>query len=131
MTCRTSPPRLRRAGVLAGALLLSHCLCAQQPPAPTHREQGALVYEGIPPGDPALAARLERYLNSRSATFLDWMADGSLLIKTRFGDTEQLHRVAAAGAAREQLTFDPDPIEWARAARNGSWRGVPGGQGRR
>ena len=47
------------------------------------------------------------------------MADGSLLIKTRFAETEQLHRVAAAGAAREQLTFGADAVEWARAARAG------------
>ena len=119
MTRRTSHPRLHTAGVLASALLLSHSLCAQQAAAPTHREQGALLYEGIPSGDAALAARLEPYLNSRGATFLDWMADGSLLIKTRFAETEQLHRVAGAGAAREQLTFGTDPVEWARAARSG------------
>src|SRR5580704_14638191 len=112
--------RLHQAGALASVLLLNHLACAQGVTAVTHREQGALVYENIPPTDPHEAARLERYLNARGATFLDWMADGSLLIKTRFGETEQLHRVAGAGAAREQLTFSPDPVEWARAARSGS-----------
>jgi acetyl esterase/lipase len=90
------------------------------PPPALHREPGPLVYENIPPTDPALAARLDRYLNSRGATFLDWMGDGSLLIKTRFGETEQLHRVAAADATREQLTFMSEPIEWARAAHSGT-----------
>ena len=83
------------------------------------------------PTDPALAARLAPYLHSRGATFLDWMADGSLLLKTRFGETEQLHRVAGAGGAREQLTFYQDPIEWARGAKQGNglifWKDHSGG----
>ena len=95
---------------------------AQQPAAatPQHREHGDLVFDGIPPPDPALAARLARYQQSRGATFLDWMADGSMLIETRFGDTVQVHRVAAPLGMREQLTFYDDPIEWARAARSGN-----------
>ncbi|HUA89510.1 MAG TPA: alpha/beta fold hydrolase [Steroidobacteraceae bacterium] len=133
MTSRTTRPGRRALGALAAACLLSLAASAQTPPpapnpaiSPTHRERGTLVYEGIPPTDPALAARLERYLDSRGATFLDWTADGSLLIKTRFGETEQLHRVAGPGAAREQLTFSSDPVEWGRAARVGGgalfWR---------
>jgi dipeptidyl aminopeptidase/acylaminoacyl peptidase len=92
----------------------------QPVPSALHRESGTLVFDGVPPPDPALAARLERYQQSRSATFLDWLADGSLLISTRFGETEQVHRVAAPLAMREQLTFFPDPIEWARAAKSGT-----------
>jgi dipeptidyl aminopeptidase/acylaminoacyl peptidase len=118
MTSRNS---LRAAYALAVAVLAcSSAAGAQAAEAPEHREHGALVYEGIPPMDPALAARLQPYLQSRGATFLDWMADGSVLVKTRFGETEQLHRVAGAGAAREQLTFNSDPIEWAHAAKSGS-----------
>ena len=109
-----------RALCAAGAVLcFSGPALAQLPPGNAHRERGALTFEGVPPPDAALSARLERYLQSRGATFIDWTADGSLLVKTRFGDTEQLHRVAAAGAAREQLTFYTDPIEWARAAKSG------------
>src|SRR5215831_1159782 len=100
---------------------------AQAPPAtaapapvvPQRREHGTLVLENIPPIEPALKARLERYQHSRQATFLDWLADGSLLIATRFGDTEQVHRVAAPLGSREQLTFYDDPVEHARAARAG------------
>ncbi len=120
MSPRNLMARPRQAGALLAVLLLNQLACAQPVTAVAHREQGSLVYENIPPADPHEAARLERYLNSRGATFLDWMADGSLLIKTRFGETEQLHRVAGPGAAREQLTFSPDPVEWARAARTGS-----------
>ena len=90
-----------------------------QTPVTQHRERGNLVFDGIPPADPALAARLARYQQSRGATFLDWLADGSLLVSTRFGDTEQVHRVSAPLGMREQLTFYSDPIEWARGAKSG------------
>ena len=111
----------RRASRTFAATLLFFLVSAAAQPlqVPTHLERGALTYEGIPPADPELAQHLERYLQSRGATFLDWMADGSLLIKTRFGETEQLHRVAGPGAEREQLTFYSDPIEWARPAKSG------------
>ena len=88
-------------------------------PVPQHRERGNLVFDGIPAADPALAARLARYQQSRGATFLDWLADGSVLVSTRFGDTEQVHRVSAPLGMREQLTFYSDPIEWARGAKSG------------
>jgi dipeptidyl aminopeptidase/acylaminoacyl peptidase len=83
------------------------------------REHGNLVFDNIPPVDPALAARLGRYLQSRQAMLLDWLPDGSLLIATRFGDTEQVHRVSAPLHAREQLTFYPEPVNFARAAASG------------
>jgi dipeptidyl aminopeptidase/acylaminoacyl peptidase len=108
---------------LAVAALCTALLAAAasaQSPGPPRRVQGGLVFDGVPAPDAALAARLERYQQSRGATFLDWMADGSLLIQTRFGETEQVHRVAAPLATREQLTFYADAIEWARAARAGA-----------
>jgi dipeptidyl aminopeptidase/acylaminoacyl peptidase len=99
---------------------------AQAAPPPTQmapllqrRERGSLVYDNIPPADPALAARIMRYLQSRQASLLDWLSDGSLLIATRFGETEQVHRVAAPLHAREQLTFYPEPVNFARAADSG------------
>ena len=63
--------------------------------AAQHRERGNLVFDGIPPPDPALAATLERYQQSRGATFLDWQADGSLL------DRDALRR-ERAGAPRRR-----------------------------
>jgi dipeptidyl aminopeptidase/acylaminoacyl peptidase len=89
-------------------------------PLTQHRESGELLYDGIPPPDAQLAARLARYQESRGATFLDWTADGGMLIETRFGETLQVHRVTQPLGMREQLTFYPDPIEWARPARSGS-----------
>jgi len=90
-----------------------------QSPVTQHHERGNLVFDGIPPPDAGLAARLARYQQSRGATFLDWLADGSLIASTRFGDTEQVHRVNAPLGMREQLTFYSDPIEWARGAKSG------------
>src|SRR6266404_4915986 len=114
------PPALALCAAAGVAALCASVSLAQQAAAPAHRERGTLVFENIQLPDAALVARLERYQQSREATFLDWLADGSLLIATRFGDTEQLHRVAAPLGMREQLTFYQDPIEWARAPRTGS-----------
>src|SRR6266436_138785 len=114
------PPALALCAAAGVAALCASVSLAQQAAAPAHRERGTLVFENIPLPDAALVARLERYQQSREATFLDWLADGSLLIATRFGDSEQLHRVATPLGMREQLTFYQDPIEWARAPRSGS-----------
>jgi dipeptidyl aminopeptidase/acylaminoacyl peptidase len=92
---------------------------AQQPPVTLRRESGNLVLEGIPPRDPAMTERLGRYLNGRNAKFLDWQADGALLVATRFGDVDQVHRVYTPLGDREQLTFFPEPITVAAANPNG------------
>jgi dipeptidyl aminopeptidase/acylaminoacyl peptidase len=121
MTDHRSFPAARAVCAAAAlAALSAPQSVAQQAAAPQHRERGTLVFENIPLPDTALMARLGRYQQSREATFLDWLADGGMLIATRFGDTEQLHRVAAPLGMREQLTFYQDPIEWARAPRTGS-----------
>jgi len=103
----------------AAAILLSAGAAAAQttPPAPSvqTREIGQLVLENIPPSPPELRERIRRYQNARGAGFQDWLADGSMLITTRFGQTAQLHRVAAPGAARAQLTFFDEPIAGAQA----------------
>ncbi len=110
-------PRLQLAAGTAAVLLAAAVpIPAPAAGAPLHRESGDLVFDNIPPPSAALAARLSRYLESRGASLLDWLPDGSLLIATRFGESEQLHRVAAPMGAREQLTFFPDPVTAARAA---------------
>jgi dipeptidyl aminopeptidase/acylaminoacyl peptidase len=83
--------------------------------APVRQERGSLVLDGIPARDTALAEKLERYSNSRQGRFLSWLPDGAMLVGTRFGDVEQVHRVTAPLGMREQLTFDADPISEARA----------------
>ena len=106
------------AALLPACLLLSAASAeAQQPPGlPSHQERGNLILEGVPSADAALAARLERYQHSRQATFLDWLPDGSMLVATRFGEVEQVHRVATPLGMREQLTYSPEPVSVARAA---------------
>ncbi|HEY9219497.1 MAG TPA: prolyl oligopeptidase family serine peptidase [Phenylobacterium sp.] len=90
--------------------------------AVTSREVGALVMENVPETPPQVREQLRRYQNARSAQFRDWLADGSMLITTRFGQTAQLHRVAAPLGARTQLTFFDEPIAGAV--------GQPGAPGR-
>jgi dipeptidyl aminopeptidase/acylaminoacyl peptidase len=77
-------------------------------------ERGNLVLDNIPSVETPLTARLEDYLNSRGASFVDWLPDDGLLVSTRFGDVEQLHRVAGPLGAREQLTFYREPVTVAR-----------------
>ena len=76
--------------------------------------RGNLVLDNIPAVDSPLTARLDDYLHSRGASFAHWLPDG-MLIATRFGDVEQLHRVAGPLGAREQLTFSKEPVTVARA----------------
>jgi dipeptidyl aminopeptidase/acylaminoacyl peptidase len=71
---------------------------------------GALTLHGVPEIPAADIEAQRRYQEARSAGFRDWLADGSMLITTRFGNTAQVHRVAGPGMARTQLTFDDDPV---------------------
>ncbi|HEU4779842.1 MAG TPA: prolyl oligopeptidase family serine peptidase, partial [Steroidobacteraceae bacterium] len=78
-------------------------------------ERGNLVLDNIPSVDTPLSAKLDDYMNARGATFVDWLPDGGVLIATRFGDVDQLHRVATPLGAREQLTFYREPVTSARS----------------
>jgi hypothetical protein len=98
-------------GLLAGsalALALGTAALAQV------REVGNIVYDGAPPTPATLQAAIAPYYNARSATFEDWLPDGSMLISTRFGDTAQIHRVARPMGARNQLTFFGEPVTQAK-----------------
>jgi len=96
-------------------LLTTVILAASVVSSAAVEERGNLVLDNIPPVDTPLTARLDDYLNSRGATFVDWLPDGGMLIATRFADVEQLHRVAAPLADRAQLTFYREPVTVARA----------------
>lgn len=107
--------RLVSIAVLAAAL--AACAQTATAPAATLTEaaaptvaaervtRGNLVLESIPEIPAAVSERLSAYENVRSHGFLDWTGDGSILITTRFGDTNQIHEVKAPGGARRQLTF--------------------------
>ena len=74
------------------------------------RESGQLVLEDVPEIPADLQARIRAYQNARSATFSGFAPGRGLLVRTRFGETDQLHRVAAPMGAREQLTFFMEPV---------------------
>jgi dipeptidyl aminopeptidase/acylaminoacyl peptidase len=79
-------------------------------PPPLPQPPGSLMRDGVAPPDPAVSATLPRYLASRSASFVDWLLDGSMLITTRFGEVEQIHQLRAPLAMREQLTYAPGGV---------------------
>jgi dipeptidyl aminopeptidase/acylaminoacyl peptidase len=105
------------------ALTVSHAHGAPDAaPTPVRETVGNRSTEGIPPVPPELAARLARYQSTRGAAFAGWLSDGAMLVLTRFGNTQQAHRVRAPLGMREQLTFEAEPIYQAiatRGARNG------------
>ena len=113
----------RMAAVPALAAWLVACgLPAHAQPfsVPSHRIDGKLVFDGIPPVDAKLSARIRRYEEWRQATFLDWLPDGSVLLATRFGTDEQVHRVVSPLGMREQLTYGDGPVIEAGAPRRGT-----------
>lgn len=101
--------------LLLGSVLALACAVPALAAEPATRQVGQIVYDGVPQTPDALKAAIAPYYNARSAVFEDWMDDGSILIATRFGDVNQIHRVAAPGAARTQLTFFSEPVNFAKA----------------
>ncbi len=83
--------------------------------AQSRQEIGNLVLDGVPAHSPRVVATLDKWLTGRSASFRDFLPDGSILVSTRFGDAEQIHRVERPLAAREQITFEAEPISLALA----------------
>ncbi|UJB18605.1 MULTISPECIES: S9 family peptidase [Lysobacter] len=74
------------------------------------QEQGNRVSENVPTIPAELLERLNRYQNTRGASFGGWTHGGCLLIATRFAETAQAHRVCQPLGMREQLTFYPEPV---------------------
>lgn len=71
--------------------------------------------EHVPEIPDELSERVLQYMLARSAFFCGWNPNGQgMLISTRFGNTYQLHTVAGPGAARQQITFYPEPLYSAR-----------------
>jgi dipeptidyl aminopeptidase/acylaminoacyl peptidase len=115
-----SAPRALSAAALCAGLLCASLLGAaatagaataagEQTPASTPPVP-ALLRDGLAEPSAAFSASLRPYLDGRAARVVDWMADGSLLIATRFGDTTQVHRVAAPLGMRAQLSFAPGGV---------------------
>ncbi|MDR3634702.1 MAG: S9 family peptidase [Isosphaeraceae bacterium] len=71
----------------------------------------SIVAEGVPPIPAELSNALNRYQNTRTASFQGWLGDRrEALIETRFADTPQVHHVAFPGGARTQLTFQRERV---------------------
>ncbi|HSN72787.1 MAG TPA: S9 family peptidase [Steroidobacteraceae bacterium] len=100
---------MKRLVTVAGALLVSTIAFSQQPEI-LERQVGTATLQNVPEIPESISAAVEQYQNYRAAELEGWLADGSILIATRFGTTQQIHRVARPGAARTQLTFFPEPV---------------------
>jgi len=71
----------------------------------------AVTVSAVPEVPPEFAARVEPYIDARSASLADVGDDGrDVLIHTRFANVAQLHRVSAPLGMREQLTFGKEPV---------------------
>lgn len=87
-------------------------------PAPTPPEGAnivampeSLLADGIPAIPRAITDGVGTYSEARSAGVVDWHPrDRSLLIRTRFADTDQIHEVKMPGGDRRQLTFFSDRV---------------------
>jgi len=113
---------LRLVSIAALAAALAACAQTATAPAATltaataapiaaeRVTRGNLVLESIPEIPAEVSERLSAYENVRSHAFLDWTGDGSILITTRFGDTNQVHEVKSPGGARRQLTFFDETV---------------------
>jgi dipeptidyl aminopeptidase/acylaminoacyl peptidase len=125
---------IMRALILAGAAVFGLCACADghrpdvSPPpikvdadntaatiAPVDHtnieSRGNLLVQNVPLPDFTLREQLTPYLNVRLSSGVDFTADGeSLIFVTRFGDSQQIHRVKSPGGDRRQLTFADEPI---------------------
>ncbi|MDX1948214.1 MAG: S9 family peptidase [Pirellulaceae bacterium] len=72
----------------------------------------AIQTEEVPVVPPEFAARLSQYQNTRAAGFAGWDPQGNgILIRTRFGNSVQMHRVYEPGGRREQITFFNEPVD--------------------
>lgn len=76
------------------------------------RKPAAIETEEVPQVPAELQAKLAQYQNVRAAGFAGWDPAGKgILVRTRFGNSLQLHRVYEPGGRREQITFFDEPVD--------------------
>ncbi|HRP11061.1 MAG TPA: S9 family peptidase [Terricaulis sp.] len=108
-----------RSIVLAAAALAA--LSASASAQTTPREmRGALQIENVPETPADVSERLRQYVNTRAASFVGWLPEGGVLISTRFGEVNQLHRVDAPMGARRQITYFDERVTSASVQPGGS-----------
>src|SRR6267142_664137 len=106
--------RFLSALVIATHVLFAQfaAIAAEPTPPKTLTPTDNLVVDGISPIPADLPEQVGRYTESRAAALQDWHPTRpEMLITTRFGDTNQIHRVLQPGGARTQLTFFPDRVD--------------------
>lgn len=93
------------------ALALASAPLASSPAWAEVPKPAAIVADGLPAVPDELADATRPYLQARRAAFMGWnAADRSMLVKTRFGATDQLHVVGAPEDVRTQISFEDEPI---------------------
>lgn len=101
---------------LALCLIVAAAFAA--PAAADVDKPAALVADGIPPVPDRLAETTRPYMEYRTASFQGWNPrTHGLAIGTRFGNTSQIHEVAAPMGMRRQITFEEDAIAAASYSR--------------
>ncbi len=106
-------PNRTLVALAASAAFLPAFASAQAPA--TAPKPAAITVQAVPPVSAELAARTRAYQELRSAGFGGWNSrDRSMLIRTRFGNVPQLHRVAGPMMDRQQISFEAEPV-------GGSW----------
>ncbi|MBX3396230.1 MAG: S9 family peptidase [Phycisphaerae bacterium] len=107
---------------VSSAWLISAAALAGEP---VRREVGQVVLEDVPEVPSELRERMNQYLNVRAGSLRDIDDEsGSILISTRFGNTDQLHIVDRPGGARRQITFNDEPVRGAAYIPNSGGRFV-------
>src|SRR5690554_72177 len=85
------------------------------------QEPAAMVTDQIPDIPMAMVEKTRPYMEFRTAGFVDWdPKTRAMLIRTRFANTIQLHRVEKPLGTRDQLTFADEPVQHASFAPDGS-----------
>ncbi len=98
---------LKRCLVFSPTLLAASLLAQSSDIAPNEN----LITDGIPAIPTTIADAVGRYADFRAASFQAWHPQRrEMLVLTRFGDTNQVHRVRMPGGDRTQLTFFPDRV---------------------
>jgi dipeptidyl aminopeptidase/acylaminoacyl peptidase len=99
---------------LAGAALAQ---APAVPAVPPVAKPAALIADGMPPISGDIRRDSLPYMEFRQAGFVAWSPGSkAMIVATRFGNTNQLHRLGGPGMARTQLTFEDEPVAQARIA---------------
>ena len=110
----SEPIEAESPGEVAAEPAPSTATPAEAPAAYATMDTDTLRLEGTPEVPDAVRARLNQYLEARSAGLSDLRADGKqILIGTRFGETYQAHLVQEPLGARTQVTFAIEPVSGA------------------